>query len=226
MNFLEFVRHYEYTHIPSALSHIYYLDYVFGSGCVRPYIDNIVLGKPFGHAAYYYVWQKYGMIGRDRGYDGIRHSQIDFVDFSDVTLGNALGVASGLEMGNGKMTYVNLSDSQLQMGSVVEAIQFIGRHKQNIKMTIDYNGKQLTSDLLTTLEADKSLFESNGWWVFEIDEDYRELCMGFRLEGPVVFFVKTKKGDGIPEMEYDLDKWHYRPVGDEELTMTPKLVCL
>ncbi len=223
MNYLEFIREYEYTHIPSALSQIYYLDYIFGGRFVKPYRDNIVLGKPFGHSAYYYIWNRLGYIPDQRYSDGVRHEEIDFVDFSDVTLGNALGVASGLEMGNGKMTYVNMSDSQLQMGSVFEAIQFIGRHKQNIKVTIDYNRKQLTSDLLTTLKSDMELFESNGWNTYDIMSPFFEMGMLWGVPGPDVFFVLTKKGDGIPEMENDLDKWHYRPVGDEVLTMTDKL---
>jgi len=226
MNFLEFIKHYEYTHIPSALSQIYYLNHVFGVGIVKPYIDNIVLAKPFGHAAYYYIWQKYGMIGRDRCFDGVRDSQIDFVDFADVTIGNGLGVASGIEMGSDKMTYVNISDSQLQMGSVVEAIQFIGRYNQNIKMTIDYNGQQLTSERLTNIGADKALFLSNGWNVFEVRDDYRLFEFGFGLKGPVVFFCHTERGDGIPEMQDNPDYWHYKPVQNEVLTMTPKLVSL
>jgi len=207
------------------LSQIYYLDYVFGAEFVKPYRDNIVLAKPFGHSAYYYIWKRLGYIDDRKYSDGVRHSEIDFVTFSDVTIGNALGVASGIEMGNGRMTYVNMSDSQLQMGSVLEAIQFIGRHKQNIKMTIDYNRKQLTSDLLTDYEADKQMFLSNGWWVFEIDEDecFLDLGFSFNMPGPTVTFIKTVKGRGIPEMENDLEKWHYRPVGDEVLTETTVL---
>lgn len=227
MNFLEFITHYKYTHIPSALSQIYYLNYLFGARLVRPYKHNIVIGKPFGHAAYYYIWQKFGLMGRGRYSDGVRDDEIDFVDFSDVTIGNALGVASGLEMGNNKITYCNISDSQLQMGSTLESIQFIGRHKQNIKVTIDYNKKQLTTDLLTSLDADMSLFQSNGWWVLHITDNFSQLDIGMDLTGrPVVFFIETEKGDGVPEMQDDLDKWHYKAVEDEKLTMTPKLMSL
>lgn len=228
MNFLEYIRYHQYTHIPSALSQIYYLNYLFGEKLVEPYDHNIVLGKPFGHAAYYYIWEKLGYIEPMRYSDGVRYSEIEFVDFSDVTIGNALGVASGMEMGNGKMTYVNISDSQLQMGSVMEAIQFIGRHGQNIKLTIDYNGSQLTSDLLTDIESDQSMLESNGWKTFYVQEfEYsRWLDFGMKLTGPVVFFMETTKGDGIQEMIDDPDYWHYRPVGNEELTINNKLGVL
>ena len=224
MNYLEFIRKYEYTHIPSALSQIYYLNHIFSRGIVKPYRDNIVLSKPFGHSAYYYIWYKLGYIGDKRCYDGVRDIEIDFVDYADVTIGNGLGVASGLEMGNGKMTYVNMSDSQLQMGSVMEAIQFIGWHNQNIKLTIDYNRKQLTGDLLTGIIPDVAMFESNRWTVVRVtDENSFMFGSGMDIKGPVVFFVETKKGDGIIEMENDLEKWHYRPVGDEVLTMSDKL---
>lgn len=223
MNFLEFIRHYQYTHIPSALSQIYYLNHIFSKGLVTPYTDSIVLAKPFGHAAYYYIWQKYGMIGQERYSDGVRDTEIDFVDFSDVTIGNALGVSSGIEIGREGMTYVNMSDSQLQMGSVVEAIQFIGRRKQNIKLTIDYNRQQLTSNLLTNISADKSLFLTNGWNVFDMVDDFRVFDYGFGLSGPVVFFAHTEKGDGIPEMQSNPSYWHYKSVDKEILTMTDKL---
>lgn len=224
LNFLEYTKHHKYTHIPSALSQIYYLNHIFGGELVKPYRDNIVLAKPFGHAAYYYIWNRLGYIDDRRYSDGVRHSEIEFVDFSDVTIGNGLGVASGLEMGNGRMTYVNMSDSQLQMGSVMEAIQFIGWHNQNIKLTIDYNRKQLTTDLMTNILPDKALFKSNRWWTFHINDDnHRQMSVGMGLPGPVVFFMDTKKGDGIIEMENDLDKWHYKSIGDEVLTMRDRL---
>ncbi len=227
MNYLEYIKYYNYGHIPSALSQIYYLNYIFTNNLAEPYKHNIVLGKPFGHSAYYYIWNKLGYISNRRYSDGVRHEEIDFVDFADVTLGNSLGVASGLEMGNGKMTYVNISDSQLQMGSVMESIQFIGWHNQNIKLTIDYNKKQLTTDLLTNISSDKLLFERNRWRIFHITgDDFGQFDIGMSLKGPIVFFVETVKGDGIPEIQDELDKWHYKTIEEEELTMDSKLMCL
>lgn len=223
MNFLEYIKKYEYGHIPSALSQIYYLNHIFCNELVKPYEHNIVLGKPFGSAAYYYIWDRMGYI-EDKKYNaGVKEYEIDFVDFSEETLGNALGIASGMELGNGKMTYVNLSDSQLQMGPTLEAIQFIGRHQQNITVTIDYNREQLTSGLLTDTASDIMFFENNGWEVFSIDNTYDWFEFGFEYSCPVVFFVNTKKGDGIVEMEEDIKYWHYRPIDNEILTMTDKL---
>lgn len=224
MNFIDYIRRYQYTHIPSALSQIYYLNHVFGEKLVEPFDHNIVLGKPFGHAAYYYIWEKLGYLEPMRYSNGVRHEEITFVDFSDVTIGNALGVASGIEMGNDKMTYVNMSDSQLQMGSVMEAIQFIGRHQQNIKVTIDYNKSQLTSNLLTTLEADQSMFRTNAWYVSTVnDNNLERLRHGFDCSGPSVMFVNTTKGKGVQEMIDDPEYWHYRPIGVRELTTSNEL---
>ena len=226
MNFLEFVTHYNYGHIPSALSQIYYLNYIFNNKLVEPYKHNIVIGKPFGGCAYYYIWERLGYIESKKYHVGVKDTEIDFVDFSDETIGNSLGVSSGIELGNGKMTYVNMSDSQLQMGSVIEAIQFIGRTQQNIKLTIDYNRSQLTSELLTSTLSDYSIFTSNGWSIFNIEDDYDNIDDGFKLDGPVVFFMKTNKGDGIVEMQDNPLYWHYREVEDEMLTMTDKLINL
>ena len=226
MNFIEYVKKWGYGHSPSALSQIYYLNYLFTNKLVVPYENNIVIGKPFGSSAYYYVWEKLGYISPAKYHPGVKASEIPFVDYGEETLGNALGFASGMELGNKKLTWVNLSDGQMQMGPTLEAIQFIGRNKQNIKVTIDYNGKQLTSSLLTTLDADIAMFKYNGWTVMGVGEDFSAFDIGFDIPGPVVFFVLTKKGDGVKEMEADTQYWHYREIQDEEFTLSDKLKAI
>lgn len=223
MSFIEYVKKWGYGHSPSALSQIYYINYLFTTKLVVPYDHNVVIGKPFGSSAYYYVWEKLGYILPNQYHPGVKASEIDFVDYGEETLGNALGFASGMELGNRKLTWVNMSDAQLQMGPTLEAIQFVGRNKQNIKVTIDYNKKQLTSGLLTSIEADMAMFKYNGWVVYLVRDDLEVLDRGFNVSGPVVFFVITKKGDGVKEMEDDTQYWHYREIQDEQFTIADKL---
>ena len=226
MNFVEYIKHHQYGHIPSSLSHLYYLIHIFTNKFVIPYEDNIVIGKPFGSSAYYYIWEKMGYIPSRRYCDVTKEFEIPFVDYSGETLGNSLGVSSGIELGNNKLTYVNMSDSQLQMGPTLESIQFIGRHKQNIVLTIDYNKKQLTGDLLTNLKSDMTMFNLNGWKSYSIDNPSDINKSMFSHNHPVVIFVNTIKGKGIKEMENDPVYWHYKPIEDEQLTVDKELLSL
>lgn len=225
MNFIEFVRSRGYGHTPSALSHLYYIDYLFTHNVVTPYDFNIIIGKPFGSSAYYYVWEKLGYIKPKKYHPGVKASEIDFVDYGEETLGNSLGFACGMLIGNNKKTWVNLSDAQLQMGPILEAIQFIGWNQYNIKLTIDYNTKQLTSNLMTNIISDTSLFRAYKWNVYEIadDQQFSLLRDGFATSQPTVFFIHTKKGDGVEEMENDPQFWHYRELEQEQFTLSDRL---
>lgn len=191
---LEYSEKYNMQHLSSALSMYNYVSMLFSEKIIIPYRNNIVIGKPFGAQTYYITWLKEKYI-EDKQYSyGVSHDEIDFINFSDVTLGNSLGVASGIEFSNKKLTWCNLSDSQLQMGPILEAIQFIGRNKQNIKLTIDFNNSQLTSQLLISLSSCKNLFTSNNWKAFILKEySMKDLDNIFKEDGPVVIFFLTEK---------------------------------
>jgi transketolase N-terminal domain/subunit len=188
---------------------------------------NIIIGKPFGADAYYYVWKKIKWIKSSKKLSyGIKHTELDFVNFSEETLGNSLGVAAGIALGNYKKTWVNLSDAALQMGPTLEAIQFIGYKQLPIIVTIDYNSMQLTGNLRTKKQSIKKLFESFDWNVFEIKDktEYYKFNNIFRLNGPTVILVYTKKGDGVKEMEDNPIEWHYKTLKDiREITISPEL---
>jgi transketolase N-terminal domain/subunit len=216
-------------HIPSALSQLYYLDYIFSNGLVTK--DwNIVIGKPFGAEAYYYTWEKNGWLDTtikpisEYSY-GIKHKELPFVNFSEETLGNALGVAAGISLVSDKPTWVNISDAALQMGPTYEAIQFIGQNQLQMVVTIDFNKMQLTGPLADNKLHSSyiQLFEINDWEVWDIyinpkinlvrsfDEQFKKVsnCQELKVK-PVVIFIHTIKGDGVLEMEIDSVKWHYK----------------
>ena len=217
-------------HLPSSLSHLYYINYLFTYKIVEPYNHNIIIGKPFGSDAYYYVWKKLGLLQKNKQYSyGIKHEELPFVNFSEETLGNALGVASGIALGNNKLTWVNLSDASLQMGPTLEAIQFIGFNNQNIKITIDFNNWQLTGKLRTCLKNIENTFKANNWQVFIIKNkrEYFKLKRMFDHPGPVCIIICTKKGDGVKEMENNPTLWHYKNLKDlNEITISKELTNL
>ena len=212
----------ELSHIPSALSMFNYLYELFNHDVtdeiIDPYEWNIVIGKPFGAQAYYVIWHYYYMLDISNLAYGVKHDEIKFVDYGEETLGNALGVASGMSY-NGKRTWCNISDGALQMGPTLEAIQFIGHNKQDIVLTVDYNRTQLTGNTTKimgmTINSVYDTFYNAGWVVYKVDsKDFRKEVVRKVLErnGPIVFLIETIKGEGVEEMEKDPVLWHYLPL--------------
>lgn len=207
------------SHIPSALSMLDYVDVLFSCGCVTK-DDKIVIGKPFGAQAYYLVWQRNGMID-DIGKlsIGVKHDEIEFVTYSEETIGNALGVAIGIALTTPKRVWVNITDASLQMGNVLEAIQFIGHHQiSNIFVTIDYNNAQVTgaTDDILSVEPIKNLMYNYGWFVQEVNgHNQKQLQMVFdnlHPQRPNVVFCNTVKGGRIQTMSQDIKTWHYKKI--------------
>ena len=217
---LEHCYRHSLGHIPSALSMVDYVRSVF------KYIDKddkIVIGKPFGSIAYYTIWKEKGWIDDYEAlHMGLKHDEVDFVDYSEETIGNALGVASGISLGTDKITYVNITDATLQMGNTLEAIQFIGQHQQNIICTVDYNNAQVTGQTSDIISVDPiiSMFKLYNWNVFEVDghneQEIDEAMEKAIKSTPSLLVCKTIKGKGIPEMEKDIKKWHYKKIQSEE----------
>ena len=208
------------SHIPSALSMLDYIDVLFSEKFVTPE-DNIVIGKPFGSQAYYLVWRKLGYIKNIELLSvGVKHEEIPFVDYGEETMGNSLGVAVGIALANPKKrVWVNVSDATLQMGNMLEAIQFIGHNSiKNIFLTIDYNNAQVTGKINDVLRIDPviNLFEEYDWFVQEVHghdkTDLKNKFMNLSNKLPNVVFCHTKKGHGIRSIEEDIKKWHYKKI--------------
>jgi len=214
---LEYSIEKDLGHIPSALSMLDYLEYLFRNHLDRDW--NIVIGKPYGAQAYYIIWKElYGLDIDNLSY-GVKHNEIDFVDYGEETLGNALGIASGMSY-NKKPTWCNISDAVLQMGSTLEAMQFIGKNKQDILLTVDYNNMQLTGRNDQNIIDAYSLFFDFGWNVLLVkNKDYSKIKGFIKKKGPKVILFQTIKGDTVREMEENPIKWHYKKLGSlDEIT--------
>jgi transketolase len=200
-----------------------YIEVLFKDQYVKP-TDGIVIGKPFGAQAYYLVWKDMGLIDNIEQLNvGVKHDEISFVDYADETIGNALGVAIGIALVNPKRVWVNLSDASLQMGNILEAIQFIGQHKiSNIFVTIDNNNAQVTGCTkdIVSIDPCKSFFDNYGWSVQEVDgHNKQELRKAFDhlcSHHPNVVFCNTTKGNGVQCMSENVQKWHYRKISTQE----------
>lgn len=219
---LNYSYEHKLSHIPSALSMADYITVLFTNGHVTPN-DFIVLGKPFGAQAYYLLWQSLGFMDDISLPDlsvGVKHSEIPFVDFSEETLGNALGVAAGIAMTTDKRVWVNISDAALQMGPTLEALQFIGHNQiKNILVTVDYNGKQVTGNTRQILDVDPviTMCEEYKWHTEYIARGHDHFHLGLAFnrisnEHPTIIFCSTRKGYPFPSMMNDTKTWHYKKI--------------
>jgi transketolase len=223
------------AHIPSALSMATYIEVLFKEEFIKPYRDKIVLGKPFGSQAYYTLWKELGYLDNLSYSMGVKHDEIDFVDYGEETMGNALGVGAGIALTTDKRVWINLTDATLQMGSTLEAIQFIGHNcLKNIIVTIDYNNMQVTgktSDIISVKPV-ISFFKKCGWSVKQIDghnKDDIKNTFTYKtdtslIDRPQVYFYKTKKGYGVKCMEDDPVEWHYKKLDENNFRQILKQI--
>lgn len=209
------------AHIPSALSMLDYISVVFN------YIkksDNIIIGKPFGAQTYYLVWKQLGWLSDIQNlHMGVKHDEIEFVLYSEETIGNALGVAAGVSLASDKKTYVNLSDAALQMGNTLEAIQFIGQHNLDVLVTVDYNGSQVTGNTKDIIDVTAVIefFKNNSFKTYitdghDKDKIHAVLKEVIDFKEPTVIFFKTQKGYPFKEMVNNTKQWHYRKLNEKD----------
>ena len=218
------------SHIPSALSMLQYLNFLFKYHFVEK-DDIIILGKPFGAQAYYLIWKNLGWLDNIEELGaGVKHDEISFVDYSEETIGNALGVAIGMAIAEPqKKVWVNLTDATLQMGNTLEAIQYIGQHKiTNIVVTIDNNNMQVTGTTRDVIAVDPifKMFEDYDWDSYHchLGNDYDEVHSildewnityeEFKCKPSVIIF-DTIKGFGVSYMEKNPKAWHYKKLTEE-----------
>lgn len=219
----------KWSHIPSAFSHC---DYILNfCKALNPENTKIIFGKPFGAQGYYIPLKHFGFIDTyDNLSEGLKISEVKCVskypemfEFSEETIGNALGVAIGVALANPtKVIWCNISDASLQMGQTLEALLFILEHSKelkNLNVSIDYNGWQV----LTELNPDITpiidiIYNSNkiratfcSGHVFDEEHDNSDLTL--RIHDKASFYVfNTVKGKGIQDFERNPKYWHYQSI--------------
>ena len=144
------------------------------------------------------------------------------VDLSTGSLGHGLPVAAGMAYAGLKnhkdyKVYVVLGDGECDEGSVWEAAMFAAHNDlKNLTAIVDHNMMQSMDfcEKTVALGDFEKKWEAFGWNVVSINgNDHAELDMAFNKqfdnEKPKVIIANTKKGYGIPFMEFDI-LWHYR----------------
>lgn len=144
------------------------------------------------------------------------------VDLSTGSLGHGLPVATGMAYAGLKnhkdyKVYVVLGDGECDEGSVWEAAMFASHNNlKNLTAIVDHNMMQSMDycEKTVALGDFEKKWEAFGWNVVSINgNDHNELDMAFKKEfdndKPKVIIANTKKGFGIPFMEFDI-LWHYR----------------
>ena len=109
--------------------------------------DYKLIGKPYGCQPMLEAWledenlKEYHTLIEKYTKPGIEHEELPFIDYTDYTLGNALGIAEGIAIAKpNKKIFVFISDAQMNMGVVQEAITSIGsKNLKNILLVVDYN---------------------------------------------------------------------------------------
>lgn len=149
------------------------------------------------------------------------------VEFSTGSLGHALSVGCGLAIASKRakksfLTYVLLSDGELQEGANWEAIMFAGVQKLgNLIAVVDYNKIQSLGRVedICDLNPLSEKFRAFKWDVLEVDgHSCSAIEQAFRTsqtEKPKVIIAHTVKGKGVSFMENKL-KWHYKNPNKEE----------
>lgn len=144
------------------------------------------------------------------------------VDLSTGSLGHGLPVAAGMAYAGLKdrknyKVYVVLGDGECDEGSVWEAAMFAAHNElKNLTAIVDHNMMQSMDycEKTVALGNFEQKWEAFGWNVVSINgNDHAQLhdafAKEFDNEKPKVIIANTKKGYGIPFMEFDI-LWHYR----------------
>lgn len=222
-----------WAHIPSAFSHVDYINKICET--LDPKNTKIVFGKPFGAQGYYIPFKHHGFIDSfDFLSEGVKINELkkhskypNTFDFSEETIGNALGVAIGVALANhDKVVWCNISDASLQMGQTLEALLFIFEHSRdlpNLNVTIDYNGWQvlseLTPDVTPVIEMIYKSDKINAEFLngHDFTEDGEEFDIPLKITDKANFYVfSTTKGKGITRLEKNPEYWHYQTINTPE----------
>ena len=222
----------DWGHVASALSMHSYLRYLLPA--IKTDYDMII-GKPFGAQAYYSIWHEMGLIDTEqlnKLSKYIAQDELDFVTYAEPTLGNALGVAIGRTLSTkpGKNVWCNISDGALSMGPTLEAIISMANLRQHMNkdllLTVDFNYHTSLDESIVDFTAMVELFQFHKWRVstiqisscdtddvkYYIDKVLNESRMkNDWAKAQVIFFI-TEKGDGVEEIQFDLKKYHAKPL--------------
>ena len=136
-------------------------------------------------------------------------------------MGNALGVGIGIALCNkNNRVWVNITDATLQMGSTLEALQYIGqKNLKNILLTVDNNSYQVTDKTSNIIDITPviKMAKLYNWNVITCNgHSEEEMKLKIKIiNEPTLINFKTKKGFDVNYMEKNPIKWHYKNIENE-----------
>ncbi len=143
------------------------------------------------------------------------------------SLGQGLGVGVGIALGHrldgrSSRVFVEISDGELQEGSIWEAAIAATTFKlDNLVLFVDCNGIQADGPVFVNIEPVANKWRSFGWDTCEIDgNDMSALCSAMiraraRDGKPKAIVMRTIPGKGVPTLE-NRERKHFLRVADEE----------
>jgi transketolase len=228
-------------HIGGAFSCVEILDVIYNflmkknkeDGCR----DTFILSKGHGCMAQYVILESLGILSKDdlnnfsteKGILGV-HPDLGNpgIEASTGALGHGLGIAVGIAQANkinklNSMTYVVMSDGEVQEGSVWEAaLMATSLGLGNMIAFIDYNKMMSIGNIVDfhphfyPLAEKFSLF---GWDAYEVDghnqQEIVQIINNRDSSKPCLIVANTVKGKGVSFMENN-PIWHYRSPNVDE----------
>jgi len=220
--------------------YLYYGKYGLKYSLINSQLDNrdrLVVGKGHACLALYNMWCDLGMMdietlkkyGTDGSYLG---GQLNIntrgVEYNTGSLGNAIGIVSGMALAakmNNKSYFsiALIGDGECSEGSIWESFEFASSNNlNNLICIIDCNRFGVTD--LATYSSDTKILMNRikafGWDCYEIDgHDFVEIEKVMEKRNnflkPTAVVANTIKGKGVSFMEIGT-KWHHSvPTQDE-----------
>ncbi|EGT60053.1 hypothetical protein CAEBREN_25396 [Caenorhabditis brenneri] len=202
--------------------------------------DRFILSK--GHACpiLYAAWEEAGLLSHeqvlslrkiDSDIEGHPTPRLNFIDVATGSLGQGLGVATGMAYVGKYMdkasyrVFCLLGDGESAEGSVWEAAAFASIYKlDNLVAIVDVNrlGQSQATSLGHDVETYKARFAAFGFNAIIVDgHSVEELLAAYETARntkgkPTAIIAKTLKGKGIEGIENE-DNWHGKPVPAETI---------
>ena len=232
------------AHIAPALSCLEMVDVVY-HGLMRPdptarhlsFLDGFLMSKGHGCLAQYVILEDLGVLTKadlDRyctpaGQLGAHPDYgVPGIEASTGSLGHGLGIATGMAyadkiQGDGRRTFVMLSDGEMQEGSSWEAMMMAANLEVgNLIAFLDLNDFGGLARISEGHPAFYPIFDkvrAFGWEAVEVNghdaSAVYETVMARSGRHPFMVVGKTVKGKGVSFMEH-VAIWHYRSPSKEE----------
>jgi hypothetical protein len=186
-NFFKYCLKHRVTHIPSALSSLFFIERIIQLLSKHDYV--IIDGRSYCS----YIFDYFGVSEK--------------VVFRDAALFNALPLGVGYALSNrNKYVWINLSDSQVTHGSFYQSLVLIKKFKlDNVLITIDFNQLRLRGNVDISYESlQRITTEFIRTFVIFRPDDIKA------IKFPSCLILKTKKGFGCTLLEQNPMEYHYR----------------